>query len=289
MLPNGDMTEIGEKGINLSGGQKQRVNIARALYFNADITLFDDPLSAVDAHVGQHLFEHAIKGAMAGKTRILVTHALHVLPQVDNIITIDRGRIVEQGTYSELIARDGAFSALVAEFGNKDKDEEEKKEHEEKEFAAIDGKGEADPKKAVKVKKAPKLMQEEERALGSVGKRVYGGYLSAAGYKTGVVLLLAIILMQAATTVNAYTLVWWQEDKFNKGKGFYLGIYAALGVCVALFAFLMGALAALMGFNVSGALHRAAIIRVMHAPMSLFDTTPLGRIMNRFSKDMVGH
>ena len=221
MLPNGDMTAIGEKGINLSGGQKQRVNIARALYFNADITLFDDPLSAVDAHVGKHLFEHAIKGALAGRTRVLVTHALHFLPHVDHIITVDNGRIVEQGTYDELIARQGAFAALLAEFGNEE--EEDKKEADGKEGKATDG---TKSKKAEKPKiKKDKLMQEEERATGAVGFKVYKQYLGAANPVVGILLLLSLVLMQGATTLNAFTLVWWQENNFNQGTGFYLGLY----------------------------------------------------------------
>lgn len=77
MLPQGDMTEVGEKGISLSGGQKQRINIARALYYSADIVCLDDPFSALDAHVGKAVFNNAIQGALAGKTRLLVTHALH--------------------------------------------------------------------------------------------------------------------------------------------------------------------------------------------------------------------
>jgi ABC-type Mn2+/Zn2+ transport system ATPase subunit len=82
ILPGGDLTEIGERGINLSGGQRQRVSLARAVYFDADVILLDDPLSAVDAHVGRFLFENCIMGTLKEKTRILVTHQLHVLPNV---------------------------------------------------------------------------------------------------------------------------------------------------------------------------------------------------------------
>lgn len=101
MLPNGVDTEIGEKGINLSGGQKARVSLARAVYSDADVLLLDDPLSAVDAHVGKALLERCLlnDGPLAGKTRILVTHALHVLPQTDYIYVMENGVIAEQGTY----------------------------------------------------------------------------------------------------------------------------------------------------------------------------------------------
>jgi hypothetical protein len=74
MLPQGDATEIGERGITVSGGQKQRINIARAIYFDADLILMDDPLSAVDAHVGRHIFDNAIMGLLKNKSRILATY-----------------------------------------------------------------------------------------------------------------------------------------------------------------------------------------------------------------------
>ncbi|KAK8861276.1 hypothetical protein IAR55_002095 [Kwoniella newhampshirensis] len=118
LLGDGDLTEIGEKGINLSGGQKQRVNIARALYYNADIILFDDPLSAVDAHVGKALFENAILPLRDnGKTVLLVTHALHFLPRVDHIYAMSQGRIVEQGTYADLVRAEGSVAKLFDDFG----------------------------------------------------------------------------------------------------------------------------------------------------------------------------
>jgi ATP-binding cassette, subfamily C (CFTR/MRP), member 1 len=100
MLPNGDMTEIGEKGINLSGGQKARVSLARVAYSNTDVVLLDDALSAVDAHVGKHILENClVKGPLAGRTRILATHSLSALPRVDYIYVLDKGEIVEEGTY----------------------------------------------------------------------------------------------------------------------------------------------------------------------------------------------
>jgi ATP-binding cassette subfamily C (CFTR/MRP) protein 1 len=97
MLPNGDATEIGDRGVTLSGGQKQRVSIARSVYADADVYLLDDPLSAVDSHVGRALFERAIRGVLATKTVILVTNALQYLPMADNVLWMDNGVIKAQG------------------------------------------------------------------------------------------------------------------------------------------------------------------------------------------------
>lgn len=101
MLPAGDQTEIGEKGINLSGGQKQRVALARAVYSDAHIYILDDPLSAVDSHVGKHIFDNLIgeNGMLKNKTRFLVTHAISYLPKVDEIYVMKNGEISESGSY----------------------------------------------------------------------------------------------------------------------------------------------------------------------------------------------
>jgi ABC-type multidrug transport system fused ATPase/permease subunit len=113
LFTNGDQTEIGERGANLSGGQKQRINLARAVYFDRDIIFMDDPLSAVDAHVSRHLFDKCIVGALANKTRVLVTHHLHILPKVDYIICMKNGQIIEQGTFKELIEKNGELARLM--------------------------------------------------------------------------------------------------------------------------------------------------------------------------------
>jgi ATP-binding cassette subfamily C (CFTR/MRP) protein 1 len=123
MLPAGDQTEIGEKGINLSGGQKQRVSLARAAYQDADIYLLDDPLSAVDAHVDQHLWQHLIgpSGLLKDKTRILITHGIHHLENVDQIVVIKDGTISETGEYRELISAKDAFYRLITEYSVQEK------------------------------------------------------------------------------------------------------------------------------------------------------------------------
>lgn len=127
MLPAGDQTEIGEKGINLSGGQKQRVSLARAVYSNSDIYLLDDPLSSVDSHVGKHIFEQVIgpTGLLKNTTRLLVTHGITYLPMVDNIIVLKDGEMSEIGTYQELLDKKGAFSEFLIQHLNEVVEEED--------------------------------------------------------------------------------------------------------------------------------------------------------------------
>lgn len=334
----------------MSGGQKQRINICRAIYVDADIQIFDDPLSALDAHVGKSVFQNVFLNAIAGKTRILVTHALYLLPQVDYIYTVVDGKIAERGTYAELLAKDGAFSRFAKEFGAKEEQEEEEEEE------AIEEEEESrDTEK--KPKKAPgntALMQVEERNTGAVSGSVYKEYLKAG--KGSIIipsLIFSLVFLQGAQVMSSYWLVYWQElcvfilipcfvrvlMTFS-GNGhtplvstcvwmsnlptlllthIQMGIYAGLGIAQAIGFFLMGLMFSFLTYYASQELHRVrrihrcrdltadsvqtSIKRVMHAPMSFFETTvrivlvsrhplthhhlqPLGRIMNRFSKDI---
>ncbi|KAL6299258.1 P-loop containing nucleoside triphosphate hydrolase protein [Sparassis latifolia] len=299
VLPDGDLTEIGEKGINLSGGQKQRVNIARALYYDADIVIFDDPLSAVDAHVGKALFADAILGALRdrGKTVILVTHALHFLSQCDYIYTLENGRIEEHGTYDELINNQMEFSRLNKEFGGQAQHEKEV----DAEEAAMDGLQGKPPmvidEVEIKARSAKRtaagsgklegrLIVPEKRTTGSVSWRVYKEYLKAAGYWMTPILLTCMVLMQGSQIMNTYTLIWWEGDTWNRSNSFYQTLYACLGVSQALFTFAVGVTMDIMGFYVSQNLHRDSIRNIFFAPMSFFDTTPTGRILSIFGKDI---
>ncbi|KAG5645528.1 hypothetical protein DXG03_005803 [Asterophora parasitica] len=310
MLPHADLTEVGEKGISLSGGQKQRLNICRAIYCDTDIQIFDDPLSALDAHVGKAVFQNVLQDSLSGKTRILVTHALHFLPQVDYIYTLVEGRINEHGTYAELMSANGEFAKFVTEFGASEEDEEKANEQEEDEEKAVaSGEGKSADEKGDPLKKAvvgAALMQAEERNTGSIAWDVYKAYSKAGKGKIVLPLLIfSLVLIQGATVMASYWLVYWQERKFDQPEGFYvrdipllhsevpelntalqMGIYVVLGVGQAISFFVMGSAFALLTYFASQSLHSAAIERVMHAPMSFFETTPLGRIMNRFSKDI---
>lgn len=126
MLPGGDQTEIGEKGINLSGGQKQRVSLARACYSGADIFILDDPLSAVDSHVGKHIYDNVLSenGILKGKTRFLVTHSMVFISQVDEILVMVNGEITESGNYRQLLAQRKAFAEFLLQYLQEHQDDD---------------------------------------------------------------------------------------------------------------------------------------------------------------------
>jgi ATP-binding cassette, subfamily C (CFTR/MRP), member 1 len=123
-LPDGDSTEVGERGISLSGGQKARLTLARAVYARADIYLLDDVLSAVDQHVGRHLINRVLgpNGLLSGKTRILATNAINILREADFICLLRDQRILEKGTYDQLMAMKGEIANLIRSSSNEEED-----------------------------------------------------------------------------------------------------------------------------------------------------------------------
>lgn len=277
MLPAGDSTEIGERGITISGGQKQRLNIARAIYFDADIVIMDDPLSAVDAHVGRHIFDNAILGLLKDKCRILATHQLWVLNRCDRIIWMEAGKIQAVDTFDNLMRNHEGFQQLM---------ESTSVEDEKEDTPAAKSDGDDDGKKKKK-KKAKGLMQSEERAVASVPWSTIADYIRSSGsILNGPFVILLLILSQGSNIVTSLWLSWWTSDKFGLQTGVYIGIYAALGATQAMITFAFMVSLSIFGTTSSKAMLQRAIERVLRAPMSFFDTTPLGRITNRFSRDV---
>ncbi|KAF9108232.1 hypothetical protein BGX29_002375 [Mortierella sp. GBA35] len=298
MLPAGDMTEIGERGINLSGGQKQRVSLARAAYENADVYLFDDPLSAVDAHVDQHLWQHLIgpNGLLKDKTRVLVTHAIHHLEQADQIVVIKDGEISETGKYDTLMDARKAFYQLIKDYSvNEGKKRKEKtadgETDDDESDASTQGGLDKEAKEVAEIKKDDKaeLVAEEKMVHGSVSWSVYKIYASAASYKLSILVVLLFMGGQALQIGTNVWLKYWttQGGSTSRSIGEFLGVYAALvisflisNVTVTYVAMVLAAIRA------STILHERLLSKMLRLPMSFFDTTPLGRIVNRFSSDI---
>ncbi|PHH81899.1 hypothetical protein CDD82_7590 [Ophiocordyceps australis] len=289
MLPNGDQTEIGERGITISGGQKQRLNIARAIYFDADIILMDDPLSAVDAHVGRHIFDEAILGLLGNKCRILATHQLWVLSRCHRIVWMENGRIQAIDGFDKLMDQHPGFRALMetTASGQDKSDEQEGDKEEEEEEEAADADAAEERRKRNKNKRGAMLMQQEEKAQASVPWSVYGDYVRASGSLLNAPLVVLVLLLsQGANIMTSLWLSYWTSHKYDLSTGQYIGIYAGLGALQAILTFLFSLLLSVLGTRASRVMLRNAVTRVLRAPMSFFDTTPLGRITNRFSRDV---
>lgn len=282
MLPHNDATEIGERGITVSGGQKQRMNIARAIYFNADIILMDDPLSAVDAHVGRHIMDNAICGLLKDKCRILATHQLHVLSRCDRIIWVDQGEVKAIDTFDNLMAQNADFVQVMSTTAKEEEKEKDVEVNEDEVEAEVKS-----TKKQRKQKKQAALMQQEERATKSVSWEVWIEYIKAGGgIWVGPLVFILLVLSQGANIVTSLWLSYWTSDKFGYSEGAYIGAYAAFGFSQALFMFFFSFSVSIFGTRAGKVMLHRAITRVLRAPMSFFDTTPLGRITNRFSKDI---
>ncbi|KAF9975165.1 Multidrug resistance-associated protein 1 [Actinomortierella ambigua] len=298
MLPAGDMTEIGERGINLSGGQKQRVSLARAAYQDADVYLLDDPLSAVDAHVDQHLWMNLIgpEGMLKDKTRLLVTHGIHHLSEADQIILLKNGEIDESGRYDELMAAKGDFFQLIEEYSIKAQGGDEDasasgsgdiKEDGTKPAATHANKAEA--KEDEKEDTKGELVEDEAMEHGAVSWSVYHMYAKAASYRNAVIMLAIFIFQQGCQTGTNLWLKHWIAvvTDAKQTLGYFMGIYSALIVVYMLLTIWSSWVTmAVAGVRASKYLHNALLNNVLRLPMSFFDTTPVGRIVNRFSSDV---
>ncbi|KAF9435665.1 ATP-binding cassette, sub-C (CFTR MRP), member 9 [Entomortierella beljakovae] len=340
MLLGGDQTEIGERGINLSGGQKARISLARAVYSRADIYLFDDPLSAVDAHVGRTIFDKVIgpKGLLGGKARILVTHQIQYLAQSTSIMMLRGGQIVEQGTYQELMKKKTDVYQLVTEYGNDSNEEEalvdqliineviEENIHLEEDVVEAD---DFPAEEASRLSNTPRsarrdsirsntsartlrrpsvssvhqrskvaktdqsntgIISEEQIRQGSVQRSVYLAYAKACSYLSVFLYILSMVFSQGASISTSLWLTHWSSDndsgKNNHGTMYYIGIYAALGFSYSILTVFQSIILQVhCGIRSARVLHQEMLHSILRSPMMFFDTTPMGRILNRFSKD----
>ncbi|KAH0451594.1 hypothetical protein IEQ34_018893 [Dendrobium chrysotoxum] len=297
LLPGGDLTEIGERGVNISGGQKQRVSMARAVYSNSDVYIFDDPLSALDAHVGRQVFDRCIKETLRGKTRVLVTNQLHFLPNVDTIIVVHEGMVKEKGTFEELNSNGFLFRKLMENAGKMEEQVDEKKSENEGEEAATSTEngeviksGNGLENKNTKGKNGKSvLIKQEERETGVVSFKVVDRYKNALGGLWVVMILFFCYVLTETLRISSSTwLSVWTDRSSPKryGAGFYNLVYALLSFGQVLVTLTNSYWLIISSLYAAKRLHDAMLNSILRAPIVFFHTNPLGRIINRFAKDL---
>ncbi|KAM1350686.1 hypothetical protein ACFX14_004730 [Malus domestica] len=306
LLPGGDLTEIGERGVNISGGQKQRVSMARAVYSNSDVYIFDDPLSALDAHVARQVFDKCIRGELREKTRVLVTNQLHFLSQVDRIILVHEGMVKEEGTFEELSNNGTLFKRLMENAGKMEEYEEEEKEdggtidqnsetmeHSASSKPIVKGMVNGIPKSTSQANKPKEgksvLIKQEERETGVVSLKVLARYKDALGGLWVVMILFMCYISSEVLRVSSSTwLSHWTDQGMtgNYNPGFYNMIYALLSFGQVLVTLANSYWLITSSLYAARRLHEAMLSSILRAPMVFFQTNPLGRIINRFAKDL---
>uniref|UniRef100_A0A914CJU3 Uncharacterized protein n=1 Tax=Acrobeloides nanus TaxID=290746 RepID=A0A914CJU3_9BILA len=336
MLSAGDMTEIGERGINLSGGQKARVALARAVYQKSDLYILDDTLSAVDSHVGNHIFENVIgpNGLLKDTTRIFALNSLAFLRYCDRLVVMQDGKINEIGTYDELLSKpDGAFAEWMREHAKKLIEQRKSRESTIEEDAEIE-----DILRELSIPSTPasviirrfssmeategkfsrqvsnmsvkstitevsahqpqmthnsppvegQLIEDEYTEVGKVSWRMYWDYIQAFGAMRMASYIFVLFFMSSATEAlsNIWLAKWSSESEQNPNDPKNLIIYGTSSIftCIAVGA--AGFIFAWGTFKASLKFHDSLVHSLLKSPMSFFDTTPLGRILNRISNDI---
>lgn len=305
ILPAGDATEVGERGITLSGGQKARINLARAVYANRDIILLDDVLSAVDAHVGKFIMENCITGIMKGKTIILATHQLALIENyASRVIFLDGSGSAVVGTVHDLRSNVPAFNELMTYNDHTENSEEEEEEIPIK----LAPEESASGSQLARIKTTQSETTDEEKQAGAVPANdgsliknenheqgsisidvlrnfVRHGSLGIGWFIVPVFIMIIVIANFCQVFVNVW-LSYWTADEFpGKKEGFYIGIFVMFALLAGLFMFTLFFSLTIIVNRTSKSLHMTAVTSVLHAPMFFFDSSPLGRILNRFTHD----
>uniref|UniRef100_A0A671YCQ1 Multidrug resistance-associated protein 1 n=1 Tax=Sparus aurata TaxID=8175 RepID=A0A671YCQ1_SPAAU len=315
ILPAGDETEIGEKGVNLSGGQKQRVSLARAVYCDRAVYLLDDPLSAVDAHVGKHIFDQVIgkHGLLKDKTRVLVTHGLSYLPQADLILVMVEGEITEMGSYQQLMDTEGAFAEFLRTYTAVEHTDNDGETHCTSHATMIfylsrgnfniqqinvvittrrgyDCSENMVLNKRAKNPEVGKLTEADKASTGKVKLSVFWAYLKAIGVLLSCISLLLFLTHHLVSLYSNYWLSLWTDDPVVNGTQPYrqmrLGVYGALGLSQGVAIFGYSIAMSIGGILASRSLHQSMLYDVLRSPMSFFERTPSGNLVNRFAKEI---
>nr|XP_006202029.1 multidrug resistance-associated protein 7 isoform X1 [Vicugna pacos] len=324
ILPAGDQTEVGEKGVTLSGGQRARIALARAVYQEKELYLLDDPLAAVDADVANHLLHRCILGVLSHTTRLLCTHRTEYLERADVVLLMEDGRLVQAGLPSEILPLVQAVPKAWAE---------DRQESDPATAESVQNPEKTKEGLEVEESTPGRLLQEESKKEGAVAFHVYQAYWRAVGRGLALAILFSLLLMQATRNAADWWLSHWiTQLKAAKNSSseapaptslgssgllsaqlllfsprslytsvfplpkaalngssdirFYLTVYATIAGVNSFCTLLRAVLFAAGTLQAAATLHRRLLHRVLMAPVSFFDSTPTGRVLNRFSSDV---
>jgi ABC-type multidrug transport system fused ATPase/permease subunit len=305
LMPAGLDTEIGERGVNLSGGQKQRVSLARAAYYRPGIVMLDDPLSAVDVHTEEVLVDSLLFGAWKNITRVVVTHRLAHVHRFDMILILEKGAVVASGTAEQLKDHE-AFRELM--------------QHEVSEPPALAESivpPSADPQSTANIaapldESSTRLTVDEDRVTGAVGLDVYKAYLRAMVGRGSsaplwiAALIITVLMVSFMPILQTSWLGYWSDVTAGRtSTGIWSGLMSTLNagpfsapVAIGIYGILGLLVLSAWGTErlvwlsrtaaASRTIHDHALRGVLAAPLRFFDSTPMGRILNRFARDMEG-
>ncbi|TVU07887.1 hypothetical protein EJB05_41262 [Eragrostis curvula] len=292
---HGDLTEIGQRGLNMSGGQKQRIQLARAVYNDADVYLLDDPFSAVDAHTAAD----CVMTALAEKTVVLVTHQVEFLTETDRILVMEGGQVSQQGKYEELLESGTAFEKLVSAHQSSitELDTTSSQQNKVQGIQVSDDNimpsGLHATRQASDIEVSAKgpsaafqLTEEEEKGIGDLGWKPYKDYIEVS---KGMFQLSGMCISQVLFTCFQIMSTYWlaiavQTD--NVSAALLVGAYSGLSIFSCCFAYFRSLFAATLGLKASKEFFGGLMDSVFKAPMSFFDSTPVGRILTRASSDL---
>lgn len=292
-LPDGEATEIGERGVNLSGGQKQRVSLARAVYAKADLLLLDDPMSAVDPEVAQKLCKMLRGPLVKSSSIILCTHYEGAIRQADQVILLERNSAPSDDPQAAgTIEAHVAFCGPPNEFSKKHKDVGAATL--KTEFTRTVSRDVTDAEAPVPkpVKETSKLVQKEQEMLGSVSWEVYKTYVQyAGGTPVALAVVVGLVFGQATSTMADAWVAYWSDNSDQGSQHYVSSQMGVTGYALTSFLAFFGIIGTSLLFRMTAlraakTFHKELLSKMLQLPMSFYDTTPLGRVLNRFSKDI---
>ncbi|CAK4715449.1 unnamed protein product [Aphanomyces euteiches] len=278
-LGAGDLTEIGDRGSTLSGGQRTLIALARAIYQDASIYLLDDVLASVDNHVGAHVFRECIKGALQDKLVILVTNASNVLGSCDRVVVLENKIIAADGPLAEV--QDHPYLVNLRHNPQPTGDSMNTSIRPTADVSAQTAK--APSGRAI----SGKLIADEDRTRGVTSWRVYSVWLQACGGWPMVLLVISIyVVCEGMSVAASMWLSFWSEHGDSTTVWFYMGVFVVLQLTSVLFVYFRASEPYMAGIRGSESLFESILGHLLTAPMSFFDSTPLGRLANRFAADV---